>query len=87
MEIIILILLLSCIIIYLYKKLHVTDRKNKKDLKGVDYLNKATQDLEDFYKEKGYDIKLNRFKKRDFWGAKEKNKDGSLDKRFKENRN
>ncbi len=55
----------------LFKKLGVKDRKDKKNLtngtlRGVDRINKASEDLEKFYKEHGYDIKLNRFKPEDF---------------------
>ena len=55
----------------LFKKIGLKDKKSQKTfvkgtMKGVDMVNKATKDLEDFWKKKGYDIKLNRYKPEDF---------------------
>ena len=55
----------------LFKKLGLKDKNDQKKLtkgttKGVDMMNKASEDLEKFYKKHGYDVKLNRFKPEDF---------------------
>ena len=55
----------------LFKKLGLKDKNDQKKLvkgttKGVDMMNKASEDLEKFWKELGYDVKFNRFKPEDF---------------------
>ena len=56
---------------------------------GANEMNKSWDKLEDDLKEKGVDVTFDKFKPSDiqFKSEKHKNKDGSLDKRFKENRN
>ena len=64
-------------------------RYNKKGQKNIDQMNEAARRMEKRFKKYGHDVKLRNWKLEDFddaGNAKERNKDGSLDKRFKENR-